>query len=372
MTFEKICEVTLCDNSTTTAKNNFNKFADAIERELKKLTDSGYWFEPAKVKINREEYTIHFGYNKGITEFIFRDTFSSSFLLNAKLCYFEPEIGTYKNYHSNFFNFQYDENVLKKYHEYNSTLTKTATDKYTKINTAAKELTFFQSAPETVDIFIRKILDKNDIILFGEHHHTYSLPHTVVIDHIEALKAGGVTKFFTEYFYHDEHQPILDEYFNSANDKLPIELVKYIEGLHQLHKFHRYDIFQLLKTCKAQGIKIIGVECTARVVIDTCQDRKCRSIKSFDSYASEIILKNTEPGEKIIINSGLAHIKGLRDLLGRTAKSIIPRQNAKYACAQKFTVWGKNDEKLIIRVDPIYEVNRNEVKGCDYCLIYPS
>lgn len=111
---------------------------------------------------------------------------------------------------------------------------------------------------------LMNLIKDNDCLAIGEIH-THSSGKKILIDNMQMLKKSGVSHLFMEHILDDTQSDILEKYFESESEVMPVILKNYLKLLDSRHKLDsdNYSFTQLVLEAKKQGIKIIPIDTVA-------------------------------------------------------------------------------------------------------------
>lgn len=288
----------------------FNLLVERLNTNISDLSEKGYWFEPCKVEINYETSEISFGYPYVFVEKIFSETFHSSIRLNPNNAGSTYEIGTLiqnarrerfcKQEPLTFqipYQFQLDSRLtdarllekIKKLDEIYKTAEK---HDWPEIKYQPEE---DHLSSKTLGAIFHSPLNKK-VLVIGEKDHVKGRYLAFLCENIELLKDIGIRILAVEGFFYKFHQKALDQYYDSAQEELPIELKQCaIEGY-----------IEPLKQFKKAGIRIVGLDNLASAYA-AYYDSFSTRLSTFNIYAANVIKKEIKNAELCIAFVGLAH-----------------------------------------------------------------
>lgn len=294
----------------------FNEFASAVEATLEALSKDGVWFESPKIRIDRENKEILFGYSRALVTSLLHKILNNTSEFKKAICFCASEHlrKAFKDDKENRYHLYFIENTIQAAHQKNakasakceilSSQTKRHEEQWLKIGSALTRHGLFDTPKDSESDYFNKRFQQCDFLFFGETQHPAyatnqrSLGQGYIIHNIEALKSAGVTKVYSEYFL-KEHQPLIDYYYAAVENEIPIELA-------QESQVNGGNSLILLQALKANGIRLIGLEDALSVTgaFFTTQFR----IDSFNYRAVKIIRQHYQPGEKSVVAVGGAFL----------------------------------------------------------------
>ncbi len=318
--FKIYCKITLlkCPQS----QNALKTLQAKISKEIHQLSNKGYWAFSPKIKFTPD--AINFGYPWDMITNLLSNVFTDEFC--DKL---QPPSDP----------IQRSQYLLK--------LQTTFSYKHKNLESHVKKLTnaykkAAQKIPTTIKVnknnpkysnhdlnaFFEETLSNREIngLIIGENHHSI-YPKGLLINYINLLKNLGVTTIFLERFIYKFHQPLLDAYFKSQNDELPIELKAIATKADEVYNLGKFGYENIIKTCKKNNIRIVALDdLSSRLSANfRCYFWEQR-IPGFNYYAANIIAKEIKLNEKYIALVGKTHssdcnkILGLRSILNKHFK----------------------------------------------------
>jgi len=243
--FNVVCTYT-CDTSKIYPANFncFSKLKQEILYFLGEISKTHYWAEPIQIRFLDREGKIEFGYTSEEVKYLFAPNTSIS-------------------------------DTLQKY-QYQDCLSKEAIEeKISNLDNSYRQrvrvsvvspFSFF-SENETKEKITHLPLNKfaiNEIgfdgVLIGELHDDIS-PKKFILDNLVIWQTLGFNKLYSEFFL-VRQQKYLDAYFSNDEEEPPYELKSWCIAFDAWKKFGKtpYNHGAILKTCKKEGIKIIGLD----------------------------------------------------------------------------------------------------------------
>lgn len=307
-----------CIYTGSIAEEHYSEIKNKYLEFIQALIEKGFLKESIKITFDDENRQIHFGYYPDELDALIlyvdfetkllRDRTTTPFTLSAECHYYRI-----KHYKTTA-NYTNEINTLCYQYE-----TLSCTENYLKPTRFFK-----QERNSSYQINDRKIVLKslfeeiknegnNKLGLFFNEIHHHNFPKIFLTANFNYFKQLGFKTLFFEFLLYERHQTLLDEYFNNANEELPIELAYYLKYQERGAKCNSLGYTNIVKSAKKAGIRIVALDSYASllsrgVVKSTVPHAR---IKSFNSYAQGIIKK--EYGENpYLVFLGLYHgyIKG--------------------------------------------------------------
>ncbi len=290
----------------------FDELAKAVEALIQELSETGVWFESPKIRIDHDNKEILFGYHRALTVSLLQKILITPCKFKDAICYHASERSrkAFQKDTNHRYRLYFIENDLQALHRRNekahekcqkiSSSNKRHEEQWLNVASALTRHGLFDAQKESEAEYFNKRFKQCDFLFFGEvRHPTYgtaqtSIGHDYILHYIEALKAAGVTKVYSEYFL-KEHQPLIDYYYAAENNPIPIELA-------QESRFNGCNTLALLRALKENNIKLIGLE-DALSVTGAYYTVNFR-VDSFNYRALKIIQEHYQPGEKSVVEVG--------------------------------------------------------------------
>ncbi len=111
---------------------------------------------------------------------------------------------------------------------------------------------------------VTNLLSQSNGIAYGESHSDIS-PKKFLIDNMSLHKKLGVTTIYLEHTFSDTMQNLLDDYFYSEDDHMPVLLFHFLRELDRGNQINHnpYNFTFLVQTAKNHGIRIIAIDSIA-------------------------------------------------------------------------------------------------------------
>lgn len=143
---------------------------------------------------------------------------------------------------------------------------------YFRSNPAPLPVDFTFKAEETDKEILASVYKEYQGLCIGEAHDHVS-PKKFLIDNMETLRDLGVKTIFYEGLLYDEHQSLLDLYFDTPDAEIPILLQTLLEDRSDQYGFQRpYTHLDLLRKAKQCGIRIVGINTS--VSTEACGEKQ--------------------------------------------------------------------------------------------------
>ncbi len=108
------------------------------------------------------------------------------------------------------------------------------------------------------------LLNESDGVCIGEVHND-KFSKKILIDNMAELKEKGVNTIYLEHLFGEEHQKLLDQFYESSSNEMPLKLKKHLKNLDygqiwddDIRK--KYGFTALVKAAKKYGIRIHAID----------------------------------------------------------------------------------------------------------------
>lgn len=180
----------------------------------------------------------------------------------------------------------------------------------------------FKSPPPAVRCPIRRAALASDNLLLAEIYnnrgfkglcigesHAERNSKKFIVDNLEGLKKMGVTTLFMEGLGYDTMQPLLDTYFASSSDTMPVLLEARLAHVDRnWNTIAPYTYTDIVRRAKKAGIRIVGLDTIASCTIGSCDKNGNinpeRKTKLFNYVAHQIIQHEQGSGKYIALMGG--------------------------------------------------------------------
>lgn len=176
-----------------------------------------------------------------------------------------------------------------------------------KIGGVKRALESMEFSSQNYKDLLQSIYSRFSGICIGEFHSDSS-PKQFLVDHMEYLKTEcNVKTLFLENILYDTSQNLLDEYFDSEEDTVPLLLKMRLSFLDDMLDSRRdkCTYTDLVKAAKQAGIRIVALDATCAVLENDSESALKDRIVGLNYVAPEIISRESEGGNYIALIGGL-------------------------------------------------------------------
>ncbi len=141
-------------------------------------------------------------------------------------------------------------------------------------------------------------------IVCGESHSHDNSKQFV----LEAIRSRQVKTVYLEHICYDALQPMLDAYWKSSSDKMPLALMALLEGLDMKFRLRpEYSYTAIVREAKRHGVRIVGIDTTLTQAAGTVRHHADR-LMGMNQGAQTIVEheQRQHPGNFIVL-TGAAH-----------------------------------------------------------------
>ena len=303
-----------CIHAGSIAEKHYSDIKNKYLQFIEALIEKGFPRESVKITFDDENRKIHFGYYPDELEALVLYVDFETKLLRDRTTYpfasEPPECHYYRiKHHKTIGDYINEINALCNHYESLS-----STENYLKPTRFFKQER--NSSNQINDrkavlksLFEEVTLEKsNDFGLFFNEIHHHKFPKKFLTANFNYFKKLGFKTLFFEFLLYERHQTLLDEYFKSDSDELPIELAYYLQYQERgasrglLGSLGGYT--NIVKSAKKAGIRIVALDSYASLLSIGLTPHA--RIKSFNSYAQKIIRKEYG-GNPYLVFLGLYH-----------------------------------------------------------------
>ncbi len=108
------------------------------------------------------------------------------------------------------------------------------------------------------------LLKESEGVCIGESHED-KFSKKVLVDHMAELKKKGVNTIYMEHLFGEEHQELLDQFYEISGNEMPSALKKHLKMLDDGHIRNedistKYGFTALVKAAKENGIRIHAID----------------------------------------------------------------------------------------------------------------
>ncbi len=312
-----------CIHTGSIAKEHYSEIKSKYLNFIEALTEKGFLKGSIKITFEDENQQIHFGYCPDeLDALVLYVDFQAKLLRDRTTTAFASESAT-----CDYYRIKHYKTKADYVNEINALCHQYETLSHTK-NYLKPPRFFNQEKNSSYQVNDRKAILKslfeqvineknNELGLFFNEIHHHNFPKIFLTANFNYFKKLGFKTLFFEFLLYERHQTLLDEYFNSDNEELPIELAYYLKYQENNARCHPLGYTNIVKAAKKAGIRIVALDSYASLLSCGVIESKIphARIKSFNFYASEIIKKENKENPYLVF-LGLHHgyIKGYHDI----------------------------------------------------------
>lgn len=196
----------------------------------------------------------------------------------------------------------------------------------------------------TPDNQLLQLVNKNEGIVIGESHRHIS-PKKLLFDNMAELKKQGVDTIYMEHLMRVTHQKMLDDYFASPSDKMPVMLRDYLikqdrDQLVTNDPTYPYSFLGVVMQAKQQGIRVVAFDNQASYVPHDITKDNARGDPDnrclyMNYLAAKTVQEDRTPGQgKYIvfcgskhINNSVSEVNGITELLGTPSVLVQDKED---------------------------------------------